>query len=263
MQFDFGRNWADYSRHALTRERVAQARTHFAALFQGVELSGRSFLDIGFGQGLSLLSAATLGARVVGCEINPRCVDVLHRTADMFPQVSVHDIPLVIGSILDAETEADICSHASGGFDIVHSWGVLCCTGEMQRAIQVAAGLVASRGHLVIAVYNQHWSSPAWLRIKRLYGSLPGPGRRLMVAGFLPVIWAAKLAVTRQNPLRKQRGMSFYYDVVDWVGGYPYEYATEGEIRQQADELGFDCLRVEPPQAPTGCNEFVLRKRGS
>jgi 2-polyprenyl-6-hydroxyphenyl methylase/3-demethylubiquinone-9 3-methyltransferase len=62
-QFDFGENWEDFSRNALDSEKVRQAKEDFQRLLDGIPLENRSFLDIGFGQGLSLLSAASGGAR--------------------------------------------------------------------------------------------------------------------------------------------------------------------------------------------------------
>ena len=38
-----------------------------------IPVSGKSFLDIGFGQGLGLLSAESMQAMAVGCDINPKC----------------------------------------------------------------------------------------------------------------------------------------------------------------------------------------------
>ncbi len=71
-QFDFGQNWSDFSANAATVERVAQARAGFSALMRGIEIGGKSFLDIGFGQGFSLLSARAVGAAAVGCDISPK-----------------------------------------------------------------------------------------------------------------------------------------------------------------------------------------------
>ncbi len=260
MRFEFGKNWAEFSRRALTAERVAQARADFAELLDGVALEGKTFLDVGFGQGLGLLAAAASGARVVGCDVDPLCAEVLRRNGRWFPEVSAAEVPLVVGSILDPETLEKIRALAEVGFDVVHAWGVLHHTGDLRRAIRVAAALVAEDGHLVIAIYNRHGSSPVWRRIKWLYGRLPDPGRRLMVAVLYPVIWTAKLAVTRQSPTRMERGMDFYHDVVDWVGGYPYEYATADEVEALAADLGFGRRRLRPARVPTGCNEFVFRK---
>ena len=49
MQFDFGQNWTDFARAALTAERVESAQKEFAALLEGVPLRDATFLDIGFG----------------------------------------------------------------------------------------------------------------------------------------------------------------------------------------------------------------------
>jgi 2-polyprenyl-6-hydroxyphenyl methylase/3-demethylubiquinone-9 3-methyltransferase len=75
-----------------------------------------------------------------------------------------------------------------------------------------------------------------------------------------PVIFAAKFFVTGKNPLSQNRGMDFYYDVVDWVGGYPYEYIDPDDFIQVMNSKGFSCLRKIDPAVPTGCVEFVFQK---
>lgn len=71
-QFDFGANWTEFSAMAATPERAAQARAHFSALLGGVALEGRRFLDIGFGQGFSLLSAVCIGGSRGGLPCQPQ-----------------------------------------------------------------------------------------------------------------------------------------------------------------------------------------------
>lgn len=263
-QFDFGQNWANFSANAATGERVAQARSQFAELVAGIELKGRSFLDIGFGQGFSLLSARALGANVVGCDINPKCHEVLKHNRLHFADMGIDPIPLEVGSILDNTTVDSLRSNDAAhgqGFDIVHSWGVLHHTGDMARAIGNAASLVRPGGYLVIAIYNRHWSSWAWLWIKAVYVHSPTWLQRALVAVLYPVIWLAKWAVTGTDPKHKRRGMDFYYDVVDWVGGYPYEYASIAEVERLCAALGFSSVRAIPASVPTGCNEFIFRRR--
>ena len=51
-----------------------------------------------------------------------------------------------------------------------------------------------------------------------------------MAIFFAGIIYVAKLLVTGRNPLDKERGMDFWYDVIDWIGGYPYEYALPSEV---------------------------------
>lgn len=255
MQFDFGRNWQEFSEKRLNPERVEQAREDFRRLFQDCPLKGQSFLDIGFGQGLSLLLAAQEGARVTGVDINPKCAEVLERNKKVLGVVE--PLEVLVGSILDAATLTRL---AGRRFDVVHSWGVLHHTGEMYRAINHAAGLVAPEGTLVLALYNKHWSSLPWRWIKWGYGLAPAPVRKLLIAGFLPIIYGAKLLATRKNPLQMTRGMDFYYNVVDWVGGYPYEYATREKIVEFLAGHGFVLAAFTSARVPTGCNEYVFRR---
>jgi 2-polyprenyl-6-hydroxyphenyl methylase/3-demethylubiquinone-9 3-methyltransferase len=263
MQFDFGQNWQEFARTALTPERVGDAQKEFAVLLEGIPLARASFLDIGFGQGLGLLSATRLGVRPVGCDINQKCREALRTSAAFFPELDPGAIPIVMGSILDDVVVAALRAAApdgDGSYDVVHSWGVLHHTGDMRTAIRNAASLVRPGGHLVLAIYKRHWSSPVWTAIKWSYCKAPRWLQRAMVAIFVPIIALAKWAVTGRDPRRQQRGMDFYYDVIDWVGGYPYEYASTDEVRALVEPLGFECLRWRTAEVPTGCNEFVFRR---
>jgi SAM-dependent methyltransferase len=260
MQFDFGKNWLEFSQAALSEERVSQARKDFAALFQGIELRDSSFLDVGFGQGLSLLIAAEQGAHAVGCDINPTCREVIERNSVYFPRANDRKMDLVIGSIIEKDTVRALRERSpdgSGQYDIVHSWGVLHHTGNMKMALKNVCSLVKPRGKLIIAIYNRHWTSPAWLAVKYSYNRFPVL-QKPFVALLYPVIYFAKLAVAGGNPKKQQRGMDFYFDVVDWVGGYPYEYASVSEIEDLLNREGFVVVRTVRAGVPTGCNEFIF-----
>ncbi len=259
MRFGFGKNWQSYSSTALTRERIDQARQAFGRLFAGIDLAGRSFLDIGFGQGLPLVCAAEKGAEVLGLDIDEDNVEALKTTSRA---MQYQGLPKArIGSILDAAIVQEC--RARGGFDVVHSWGVLHHTGHMAKAFDNACSLVKDGGYLVCSIYNRHWSSGPWKVIKYLYNRSPALLQRLFIGAFYPVIYLAKWVVTGKNPKRKDRGMDFYHDVVDWVGGYPYEYASIQEIQDLVCPKGFECLAVHPAKVPTGCNEFVFRRKAS
>jgi 2-polyprenyl-6-hydroxyphenyl methylase/3-demethylubiquinone-9 3-methyltransferase len=54
--------------------------------------------------------------------------------------------------------------------------------------------------------------------------------------------------------------MDFWFDVTDWIGGYPYEYATPEEVEQLVERQGLVLSRLFKAQVPTGCNEFVFQK---
>lgn len=258
--FDFGQNWKEFSEHALDPARYAQAQAHFAELMRDISLQGASFLDIGFGQGLSLLCAARAGARIHGLDINPKCREVFLANARQLEH-SVPEAKITVGSVLDVGPLAAVRAWAPDGFDVVHSWGVLHHTGAMWRAIGNAASMVRPGGRLVLAIYNRHWTSPAWTLVKRVYVASPNPIRQLLSWLFVPVIYVAKLAATGRNPLKMDRGMDFYYNVVDWIGGYPYEYAARQEIEQFVRGLGFTAQRFMPATVPIGCNEFVFLRK--
>ncbi len=111
-----------------------------------------------------------------------------------------------------------------------------------------------------MAVYNKHITSPLWKSIKWFYNQVPRIIQRVMIFLFAGVIYVAKFLVTRSNPLKKERGMDFWFDVIDWIGGYPYEYATSREVENFVTDFGFHLQRCRSAAVPTGCNEFVFEK---
>ena len=253
--FDFGRNWEKYSLRVLDEKRIVQARKSLEELIGSERIRGARFLDIGSGTGMFSIAAARLGAQeVVGLDVNPLCVDVAHDNAFRFCREGLQP-RFVVGSALDQEKLLSL-----GPFDIVYAWGSLHHTGRMCRAIELAAGCVAENGLFVIAIYNRHFTSRVWRWIKWLYNHLPSFGKAAMAYFFAAVIFCAKLVVTRRNPLRKRRGMSFMVDIVDWIGGYPYEYASREEIEEFVARLGFALEEFVPAPVPTGCNEYVFHR---
>lgn len=254
VKFSFGNNWESYAAQSLNAERVNQARTDFAHLFEGIALRDKTLLDIGFGQGLSLLLAAEAGARVLGIDVDAQCERAL-RTTVIFFQLPLP--PFEIVSILDdAWVEAQ---YARGGFDIVHSWGVLHHTGDMAHAFRNTARLVKSRGHLVIAIYNRHWTSSLWHLVKRVFVSSSPRIQRAMVRA-LELPMSVRVKMLNGGAASGNRGMELHHDVRDWLGGYPYEYASRAEIENEFAARHFRMLKCLPAQGWTGCNQFVFAR---
>ena len=252
--FDFGENWRNYAR-LMDEERIVQAERGVAEAVGVSDLSGKTFVDIGCGSGIHSVAAARLGAAVTCVDVNPKC---LAETRRSFARFAPKNCPpaerFLRASILDA---AEI--EPLGKFDIVYSWGVLHHTGDMRLAFENAAKLVAPGGCFVNAIYNRHWSSGFWQKEKALFVHSPRLLQGALVYSFYGVIALAKLVVTRRNPFRKERGMDFYYDVIDWLGGYPYEYASEREVIRFFEKRGLRCEWSRAAEVPTGCNEFRLR----
>jgi|GEM_PF-121131 len=252
--FDFGSNWQAFSARRLDAGRLTAAVHSLQALLGKETLGGLSFLDVGCGTGLFSIAAHQLGAvKVVGIDLNPSCISVSEQNRDrLAPKAPVL---FQLGSALNRE---DL--HSLGRFDIVYAWGSLHHTGAMWAAIRNVAQQVSPGGLLVLAIYNKHFTSPVWKLIKWFYNHLPGWGRVLMAVLFSGIIYIAKFLVTGRNPLEKERGMDFWFDVVDWVGGYPYEYTTPLEVEKFVKAQGFNTRHRIPARVPTGCNEFVFVK---
>jgi len=257
-QFAFGKNWQAYVRNALTKENVSRARQDFHELFSDIDLQGKTFLDIGFGQGLALFFAQEMGAKVLGIDIDKDNLDALKITVEMFEHCELPNVRII--SILDESFLQEQLQR--GQFDIVHSWGVLHHTGNMSKALHHSAKLVKAGGFLVLAIYNKHWSSLLWRWIKWGYNVSPAIVQRLFIYSFYPIIYVAKWIVTRDNPRKMARkGMDFFYNIIDWVGGYPYEYASIATVQELVCRENFLCLRSIPAHVPTGCNQFVFKKQ--
>jgi 2-polyprenyl-3-methyl-5-hydroxy-6-metoxy-1,4-benzoquinol methylase len=258
--FDFGENWYKYVQNNLTAEKVESARKDFHNLIGGVSLKGATFLDVGFGQGLASFFAAEAGAKVLGIDLGKRCLDAALITGKMFPAQCREEVEFFQGSILSQYDREKLALRVPAGFEIIHAWGVLHHTGDMKASFGNCAALLGEKGLFFVAIYNAHWTAPLWKQLKGLYNWLNPHFRKAFVLALAPVIFFAKLLVTRRNPLRKERGMNFYVDLVDWVGGYPYEWATVEEISILAEKHNLKLVRVIRPEVPTGCNEYLFVK---
>lgn len=262
LSFDFGRNWEAFSAARVDAQRLDHAKKSLVDLIGEDRIVGHTFLDVGCGSGLFSIAATQLGAgRVLGFDVNPTAVDVskanVYRLREHLSTEAVEP-SFCMGNALDQGFLASL-----GTFDIVYAWGVLHHTGAMWQAIRNVTSTVKSdNGMLIIAIYNHHWTSSFWKQIKRLYNLSPSAVRWLLNYVLGALIYIGVWVATRGNPLHKDRGMDFWYDVIDWLGGYPYEYAGVESVERFLEALGFQVERVVRPRVPTGCNEFVLKRSG-
>jgi 2-polyprenyl-6-hydroxyphenyl methylase/3-demethylubiquinone-9 3-methyltransferase len=55
--------------------------------------------------------------------------------------------------------------------------------------------------------------------------------------------------------------MSPWRDVVDWVGGLPFEVSRPEQVLEFLRERDFALVRMKTCGGGLGCNEFVFRRR--
>lgn len=228
-------------------------------------LNGKTFLDIGSGSGLFSLAAYNLGATVHSFDYDKDSVECTKTLRDKYCK-NISQWKVEQGSILD-----NTFLNSLEKVDIVYSWGVLHHTGNMYKALDNAALLVKDNGYLFISIYNdQGFMSKIWHIIKDLYNRANPLMRKVIL--FLSAIrlWGptfVKVFFKCGNPFRtwltynKNRGMSAYYDLVDWVGGYPFEVATPESIFNFFKKShGFFLNQLKTCAGGIGCNEFVFHK---
>ena len=244
--FAFGKNWASYA-ESLDDAKIARAAADLKRLLGTVDVTGKSFLDIGCGSGVHSLAAIRLGAsRLVGVDIDDDSVATTRRTLDRFA-------PSANASIQRASV-FELDPAKLGTFDVVYSWGVLHHTGDMDQAIARASAMVAPGGVLIIALYRQTWVCGLWRIEKRWYTRtslrMQAAARSIFVGWF-------RLLTTLIRPIQRwrgrrvppsfneyvrnyqERGMDFHHDVHDWLGGYPYESILPDTLGAVMADRGF------------------------
>jgi 2-polyprenyl-6-hydroxyphenyl methylase/3-demethylubiquinone-9 3-methyltransferase len=264
-RFAFGRNWSDFL-NSVDDSRVEAAIESLRSRLGADRLDGLNFLDAGSGSGLFSLAARMLGARVHSFDYDPQSVACTEELKHRFLPGD-DDWRIELGSVLDRPYVDSL-----GPFDITYSWGVLHHTGSMWEALENVCRTVAVGGRLFIALYNdQGGPSGRWLMLKKFYNQVSPQFQRLIVLELF-VFWhlrsAAISIVRRKNPLIEldwrrpspERGMSQWYDTVDWVGGFPFEVAKPEQVFEFSVSRGFELRHLWTEGGGHGNNEFVFQR---
>ncbi len=263
-RFAFGKNWQQFLQ-IIDETRIGQAEESLARMLREPTLAGRTFLDIGSGSGLFSLAARRLGATVHSFDFD---ADSVACAAELRRRYFPGDAQWTVeqGSVLDERYLASL-----GTFDIVYSWGVLHHTGRMWDAIDAACRRVGPGGKLFIAIYNdlgtrtaavardQEGLQPAAASLRPAFtAAVMAPEEAKAIARAL--LRGRPASYLRQWTGYNDRGMHRWRDMVDWVGGYPYEVATPEAIFEFCRERGFGLLNLRCGGVGLGCNEFVFER---
>ncbi|MEZ4394467.1 MAG: class I SAM-dependent methyltransferase [Polyangiales bacterium] len=261
-RYAFGQNWSDYVSRHFSEERVERSRRHMLGFLGLDSLADKTFLDIGSGSGLHSLAAHRAGAaRVVSFDYDHDSVATTRRLWDGVGRPASWEVSQ--GSILD-RSFVDTLPTA----DIVYSWGVLHHTGDQWTAIRNAASRVPPGGLFYISLYTSDaFKRPDpsfWLDVKRRYNRAGWLGQRAMEAWYiarfevgLSPFGVLKVARRLVNE-RESRGMSFYTDVKDWLGGWPMEFSSIADVTRFGEkQLGLTLLRMKDGEATT---EYLFQR---
>jgi 2-polyprenyl-6-hydroxyphenyl methylase/3-demethylubiquinone-9 3-methyltransferase len=259
-RFEFGKNWQKFLK-TLNKQKITNAKNSLKNIFLVENFRGKTFLDVGSGSGLFSLSALELGAKeVYSFDYDEYSVYATQQLKEKFYPNSSWQISR--GDVLCDEFISNLRQ-----YDYVYAWGVLHHTGNMYKAFENVSKLVKKDGYLVVAIYNTQLQTPIWKVIKKTYIKSPSFIRIIMNVFFTFYFWSGLFLydiVRFRSPVSRYknstRGMSLYTDVVDWIGGYPFETAKPEEVFEFFKEKGFRLEKIITVGGKMGCNEFLLKK---
>lgn len=267
--FAFGENWASYAK-GIGGTQIAEAESGLRRLLGNESLSGKRFLDIGCGSGLHSLAALRLGAReVLAVDLDEKSVATTREILKQHAPAARYSVERVSVFGLDPGIQ--------GQFDVVYSWGVLHHTGDLDRALHVASAMVAPGGIFVFALYRKTLMCGLWKIEKRWYAHANPTTQKFARTFYLGLyragMWIRGQRFSEYVSSYKTRGMDFYHDVHDWLGGYPYESISPRKVALKMLKLNMKPVRSfvhlgrvggwlgrNPGLLGSGCDEYVYMR---
>ncbi len=257
-RYDFGNNWYDFL-SKLDQTKIDSATNELKQL--AGDLTGKTFIDIGSGSGLHSLAAFNLGASTVTAfDYDP--MSVKSTNALLSKYVPNKQWEATQGDILTTLTPA-------AQFDVVYSYGVLHHTGDMWKAIENASAYCKKDSIFVLALYVKTPFCELWKKEKEIYSRYKTL-RPILDAAMISLVFMRRL-LSAENPFKyiseyeSRRGMNFFTDIRDWLGGYPYQSVADEELQAFMADRGFSLMLSRNTKPGVGllgtaCGEWVFKK---
>jgi SAM-dependent methyltransferase len=256
ITFSFGRNWRNFV-DTVDEENIESAKQNIAEWIGDDNIKGKTVLDIGSGSGIHSYCFHKMGASsLFSFDYDPYSVE----STELFRKKAGSPASWMTtqGSVLDK-----VFLNKISPSDIVYSWGVLHHTGDMWTAIDNASQLVKNNGLFFISIYAKGPKYPQDLATKQKYNASGWLGKKWMTWQYIWKNIMFKKIRKLQNPFgwnkKKERGMDVYHDIIDWLGGLPYEVASEEEITQFLLPKGFT-LKKKLLKSEGSCHRLLYIK---
>lgn len=255
ISFSFGENWSEFVTH-ISHEDIEASKNDLDKWIGKEFIRDKVVIDIGCGSGLSSLSFYLLNAKTVySFDFDLKSVE---STKHLWEKQGKPENWIIFqDSILDLN---ELQNYTKEKFDIVYSWGVLHHTGSIWKAINKSMSLVQPGGKYFISIYTKGPKYLKHLELKQKYNNASNFGKYKMIYTVILRQMLIRL-ITFRNPFtwnqKRHRGMSTYYDIIDWLGGLPYEVASEEEIILKLQKSSFLIEKIKVKEEG-GCSIYVF-----
>lgn len=258
ITFSFGKNWQDLLK-VIDEDSLLLSRKDIERWFSGrIDLRGKDIIDVGSGSGMhSLVFHSMSPAKLFSFDHDHNSVAA---TKSLWEKAgSPSDWTIQHGSILNKNYLRGL-----GTYDLVYSWGVLHHTGSMWEGIRNASEMVKPGGYFLISIYQGVKTYEFDLALKEKYnGSSAFGKKRLEWTEYILPLMKQRMK-RRRNPFgwneKKARGMDVYHDIVDWLGGLPYEVASDEQIVNFLLPIGFTLIEKDMSEA---CGTYLMHKNNA